>query len=432
LALAGRPEVGMLYTDEDKIDVDGHRQAPYFKPDFDPLLLLGQNYLGHLIFYRHDLVKEVGGYRVGFEGSQDWDLSLRVSELLSAEQVVHLPRVLYHWRAHPGSTAGAMSAKPYATLAGRRAVVDHLARQRQSGDVITNPATGWHRIKWHLPSQAPKVSIIVPTRDGRLLSRCLDSVFRLTAYPNYEIVVIDNGSLGRGTLDYLRAQEHLVRVIRDERPFNYSALNNFAASRSDGDVLCLLNDDCEVTSTEWLDELVGQLSQDGVGAVGAKLLYPDGRIQHAGVVLGLDGVAGHVHRLSDRMASGHGGRLHLAQSFSAVTAACMVVRREAWEQVGGLDAENLPVAFNDVDLCLRIREAGWRIVWSPFAEMIHHESVTRGEDTGDKAERFARECAYMKTRWDKELRCDPAYNPNLSLQSEGWELAFPPRQDCMS
>lgn len=429
LVLAGRPEAGMLYTDEDKIDLDSHRHAPYFKPDFDPLLLLGQNYLGHLIFYRHDLVKAVGGYREGLEGSQDWDLSLRISELLGAEQVVHLPRVLYHWRAHPGSTAGGMSAKPYATLAGRRAVVEHLARQRRSGDVITNPATGWHRIKWHIPSQAPKVSIIVPTRDGRLLARCLDSLFRLTSYPNYEIAVVDNGSLGWETLDYLRAQEHLVRVIRDERPFNYSALNNFAASRSDGDVFCLLNDDCEITSAEWLDELVGQLSQDGVGAVGAKLLYPDGRIQHAGVVLGLDGVAGHVHRLSDRMASGHGGRLHLAQSFSAVTAACMVVRREAWEQVGGLDTENLAVAFNDVDLCLRIGEAGWRIVWTPFAEMVHHESATRGADTGEQAERFARECAYMKTRWAKELRYDPAYNPNLALQSEGWELAFPPRLD---
>lgn len=429
LALAENPRAGMAFSDEDKIDVDGHRHAPNFKPDFDPLLLLGQNYLGHLVCYRRDLVTRVGGYREGFEGSQDWDLSLRVAEQLDPEQVVHIPRVLYHWRAHTASTASGISAKPYARLAGRRAVEEHLARVGAGAAVITNPLSGWHRVRWALPTPAPKVSVIVPTRDGQFLWRCLSSIFQLTSYPNFEVLVMDNGSIGRPVLDLLRSYEQLVKLIRDDRPFNYSGLNNYAVDRCDGEIVCLLNDDCEVTTTEWLDEMVGQLLQDGVGAVGAKLLYPDRRIQHAGVILGYDGVAGHANRLLDRLAPGHGGRLHLAHTVSAVTGACMVVRREAWEQVGGLDDRNLPIAFNDVDFCLRLRDAGWRIVWTPFAELLHHESLTRGADTGARAEGFAKECAYMKERWGSLLRNDPAYNPNLTLWSGGGEYAYPPRID---
>jgi GT2 family glycosyltransferase len=429
LALAEHPEAGMVYSDEDKIDVDGQRHSPNFKPDFDPLLLLGQNYLGHLVCYRRDLIDRVGGYREGFEGSQDWDLSLRISELLDPEQVVHIPRVLYHWRAHTGSTASGISAKPYARLAGRNAVEEHLSRMGAPATVITNPLSGWHRVRWELPAHAPKVSIIVPTRDGQFLWRCLSSVFQLTAYPNFDVLVVDNGSKGRPALDLLRGYEQLVKLIRDERPFNYSGLNNYAVDRSDGDIICLLNDDCEVTTTEWLDEMVGQLLQEGVGAVGSKLLYPDGRIQHAGVVLGFDGVAGHADRLQDRLAPGHGGRLQVAHAVSAVTGACMAIRREAWQQVGGLDEHNLPVAFNDVDFCLRLHEAGWRIVWTPFAEMLHHESLTRGADTGPRADGFARECAYMKERWGPLLRNDPTYNPNLTLWSGGGDLASPPRVD---
>ena len=429
LAIADHPDAGLVFSDEDKIDVEGQRHSPNFKPDFDPTLLLGQNYLGHLVCYRRDLVTRVGGYREGFEGSQDWDLSLRISEQLEPDQVVHVPHVLYHWRSHTASTASGISAKPYARLAGQRAVEDHLARVDAVGSVVTNPISGWHRVRWELPNPAPKVSIVIPTRDGQLLPRCLDSLFQFTAYPNFEVVLVDNGSISRTTLDVLRGREYLLRVIRDERPFNYSGLNNYAADRCDGDILCLLNDDCEVTTADWLGEMVGQLLQDKVGAVGAKLLYPDGRIQHAGVVLGFDGVAGHANRLQDRLAPGHGGRLHVAHSVSAVTAACMVTRRDAWSEVGGLDEHNLPIAFNDVDFCLRLREAGWRVVWTPFAEMRHYESLTRGSDTGERAEGFARECAYMRERWGPLLRSDPAYNPNLTLWSGGGEFAFPPRTD---
>jgi len=425
LTIARQPQAGMLYTDEDTIDESGNRQAGYFKPEYDPLLLLGENYLAHLCLIRRDLVERVGGWRVGFEGSQDWDLVLRVSELLRQDQVVHVPHVLYHWRVHPGSTAGRPDAKPYAAAAGQRAVAEHLRRGDRSGDVLPVPMTGWNRVRWTLPKQPPTVSIIVPTRDSPLLRRCIDSVRRLTSYPTFEIVVIDNGSRGVESLEYLRILQGDVTVIRDEREFNFSALNNEAVRQCDGEVICLLNDDTEVISRDWLEEMVGQLVQPGVGAVGAKLYYEDGRVQHAGVLLGVDGLAAHSHRLYDRLSPGYFGRLVLPQRYSAVTAACMVVRRTAWQQVGGLDEVNLGVAFNDVDFCLRLREAGWSVVWTPAAELIHHESVTRGDDADD--DRHLSEVRYMKWRWSEALFADPAYNPNLTIAGEPFTLAWPPR-----
>jgi GT2 family glycosyltransferase len=273
------------------------------------------------------------------------------------------------------------------------------------------------------------VSIIIPTRDGRLLQRCIDSVLDFTIYPDFEVVVIDNSSRTYGTLAWLQGHDDRLTVLRDERPFNYAALNNFAVARTEGEIVCLLNDDTEVTSGEWLTEMVSQLVQPGVGAVGAKLLYDDGRIQHAGVILGVGGVAGHAHRSSDRVSMGYFGNLQLAHRVSAVTAACIAVRREAWEQVKGMDEINLPVAFNDVDLCLRLREAGWEIVWTPHAQLLHHESISRGSDAeGPRAEAFAREVLYMEKRYGFDvLRKDKYYNPNLSLNAEDFSLAWPPR-----
>jgi GT2 family glycosyltransferase len=427
LAAADHPGAGIVYSDEDKIDETGRRFGPFFKPDFDPLLLLGQNYLCHMTMMRRDLVQRAGGYQEGTEGSQDWDLILRLVELLEPEQIVHAPHILYHWRAHSASTALDLAAKPYAVRAGSRAVSDHLRRRGLAAEMITNGLTGVVRVKWRLPETAPKVSIVIPTRDGAYLRRCVESIFRGTGYGNYEVVVVDNGSLTQGALDFLRGTESWVKVVRDERSFNYSALNNAAVAHCSGEVLCLLNDDCEVVHYDWLEEMVSQLLQDGVGAVGAKLLYGDGRVQHGGVILGVGGVAGHAHRLSDRLAAGHFSRLYIPHSLSAVTAACMVVRRSAFEQVGGLDEVNLPIAFNDVDFCLRLREAGWRVVWTPFAELTHFESVTRGPDTGARAEGFSRETGYMQERWGDLLRRDPAYNPNLTLEHEDFSLAFPPR-----
>lgn len=428
LAARENQHAGVIYSDEDKIDDQNRRHLPYFKPDFDPLLLLGQNYLTHLIFIRRDLVVATGGYRVGYEGSQDWDLILRVTESLESEQVVHVPHVLYHWREHDESTASSVSVKPYAIDAGRRAVVDHLARGGLQADVTRIPWFGHNRVKWQLPISPPLVSIIVPTRDGPLLKRCIDSILAFTSYPNFEIVVVDNGSNDVATLDYLKANSRYLTVIHDDRPFNFSALNNAAAQRVSGSVLCLLNDDTEVITGDWLDELVSQLLVPGVGSVGAKLLYPDGRIQHGGVIVGIGDVAGHAHRMSDRLSPGYCGRLLVAQSFSAVTGACMVVRREAWDQVGGLDEKNLAIAFNDVDFGLRLGEAGWRVVWTPYAMLYHHESISRGTETrAARISGYSQEVLYMQRHWGETLKKDPAYNPNLTVQTEDFALAWPPR-----
>jgi glycosyltransferase involved in cell wall biosynthesis len=429
LSISEHPQAGLFYSDEDKLDERGVRRDPFFKPDFDPLLLVGQNYISHLTVCRKDLAERAGGYREGYEGSQDWDLVLRVSELLATDQVVHIPHVLYHWRAHGGSTASLVSTKPYALEAGLYAVRDHLNRTGRSGNVVRQGRLGHNRVRWSLPEPVPHVSIIVPTRDGRLLQRCIDSVLDFTIYPDFEVVVIDNSSRTYHALSWLQGHDDRLRVLRDERPFNYAALNNFAVSRTAGDIVCLLNDDTEVMSGDWLTEMVGQLVQPGVGAVGAKLLYDDGRIQHAGVILGIGGVAGHAHRLSDRVSMGYFGNLQLAHRVSAVTAACVAFRREAWEQVNGMDEVNLPVAFNDVDLCMRLGEVGWEIVWTPHAQLLHHESISRGPDTeGPRAEAFANEVLYMEKRWGFDgLRKDKYYNPNLSLNAEDFSLAWPPR-----
>jgi glycosyltransferase involved in cell wall biosynthesis len=431
-AINDHPEVGIVYSDEDKLDGAGIRHGPYFKPDFDPLLLLGQNYLSHLCLFRRDLVTEAGGYRVGYEGSQDWDLTLRVSELVTTEQVVHIPHVLYHWRVHAGSTASGLAAKPYAVDAGRRAVIDHLARTGRSGRVT--PArigsSGFNRVSWAVPEVEPLVSIIIPTRDGGdALKRCIESVLAMTTYGNFEVVVVDNGSRSLSTLEYLRATHGRVTVLRDERPFNFSALDNLALRRTSSEIVCLLNDATEVISEDWLTEMVGHVLQPGVGAVGAKLYYPDGRIEHGGIVLGMHGVAAHSYRFSGRLSPGYCGRLQLAQYMSAVTAACMVVRREAWDQVGGLDEQHLPGTFNDVDLCLRMRDRGWGVVWSPYAELFHHKPIRReAGDTGPRGGESAGEVVYMQNRWGPEVLChDPYYNPNLSLDAEDFSLARPPR-----
>jgi glycosyltransferase involved in cell wall biosynthesis len=429
LVLQAHPDAGIVYSDEDKLDETGHRRDPFFKPDFDPLLILGQNFVSHLGVFRKDLVDRVGGYREGYEGSQDWDLTLRVCELIESSQVVHIPHVLYHWRVHASSTASLVSAKPYAVDAGQRAVVDHLERTHRRASTARIGQWGFNRVSWTMDEPAPRVSVIVPTRDGRLLPRCVDSVLALTQYPNFEVVVVDNSSRSRPTLEYLRANDHRITVIRDDRPFSHSALNNNAVAHTTGDVVCLLNDDTEVIGGEWLTEMVSQLQQPRIGAVGAKLYYGDGRIQHAGVLLGVHGVAAHAHRNFDRLATGYFGHLQLAHRVSAVTAACAVIRREAWEEINGFDEASLPNVLNDVDLCLRLRAAGWDVVWTPYAELFHSESTSRGLDNeGPRAEAYAQAVAWMQTRWGVVgLRDDPYYNPNLSLDAEDFSLAWPPR-----
>ena len=428
-ALMASPEAGLVYSDEDKIDEAGRRFDPYFKPDWDPELLRSQNYACHFTTIRTTLVRGVGGFRKGFEGSQDHDLILRCTEGLRPDQVLHIPKVLYHWRAIPGSTALTRDAKDYASSAGARAVGEHLERCHP-GARVEELSHGHYRVRWPLPEPAPKVSLVIPTRDKpELLRVCVESLLERTEYPDFELVVVDNQSSDPAAVAYLRRLQDRpgVRVLRYDAPFNYSALNNWAVRQCDADVIGLVNNDIEVIGPDWLREMASQAVRSEVGAVGAMLYYPNDTIQHAGVVLGVHGVAAHAYGGMPRGYPGHGGRARVAQSVSAVTGACLLVRRELYQQVGGLD-ERLAVAFNDVDLCLRLREAGYRNIWTPFAELYHHESASRGsEDTDAKKKRFMGEVEFMMQRWGPLLTTDPAYNPNLSLRSLSCALAIPPR-----
>lgn len=426
------PDAQLIYSDEDKMDLEGKRYAPYFKPDWNPELFLSHNFICHLGVYKTEQVKALGGFDSEFDGAQDYDLALRYTAELKAEQIIHIPRVLYHWRAVKGSTANGVQEKPYAEAKIAKVVQSSFARQQRPANVYPHEKLpGALRVRYLLPETLPLVSMVMPTRNGfHLLHRCVESIFAQTDYVNYELIIIDNGSDELATLRYLqRLQENeRVTVIRDDSPFNYAALNNRAVAEAKGEIIALLNNDLEVINADWLDEMVSHVLHPEVGAVGAKLYYPDDTIQHAGVIVGLGGVAGHSHKHSPRDNPGYCGRLFLTQNLSAVTAACLVVRKEVFDAVGGFDEQNLTVAFNDVDLCLRIREAGFYNVWTPYAEMYHYESASRGyEDTPEKQARFNKEVAYMKKRWGEDLLLDPAYNPNLTLDREDFSFAWPPR-----
>ncbi|MCI8210921.1 glycosyl transferase family 2 [Pseudomonas sp. S25] len=428
-AVVENPEVGLIYSDEDKIDLLGKRSSAYFKPDWNAFLFRSQNMICHLGVYRRDVVERVGGFRLGFEGAQDYDLAMRCAEQLKPDQIFHIPRVLYHWRIHEGSTAQGGDQKPYAAEAGLKALNEHLQRQSMSAHAELLPM-GMYRVRHRLPDVLPLVSLIIPTRNAHVLvKQCIDSIRQLTTYENYEIILVDNGSDDEESLRYFAELEGEadVLVIRDERPFNYSALNNLAVRQARGELVGLINNDIEVISPQWLEEMVSLALLPGVGAVGARLWYPDDRLQHGGVIVGIGGVAGHSHKCLPRGEYGYFCRASLIQEMSAVTAACMVIRKSVFEQVNGLDEVNLKVAFNDVDFCLRLREAGYVNVFTPFAELYHHESATRGaEDTRRKKKRFKREIDYMLARWP-EIKVDYAYNPNLTLDHEDFGLAWPPR-----
>lgn len=426
-ALTERPDAILAYSDEDKLDPAGERRDPHFKSRFNPELLLAQNYIGHLVVARANAVRDVGGLREGYEGSQDHDLLLRLTDTATCAQVLHVPRVLYHWREAPGSTAAAALAKPYAAAAGRRAVADALRRRGIPG-VVTDASAVRHayRVLPALPADTPLVSIIMPTRDGgAVLARAVESVLTRTRYPRLELVLVDNGSQTAETLDVLAqaASDPRVRVARDDSPFNFSSLNNRAVARSRGEVVALLNDDVEVLDGDWLTEMVSLALRPEVGCVGAKLLYPDNTVQHAGVILGIGGVAGHAHKRFPAAHHGYFGRLHLVHALSAVTAACLVVRRSTYDRVGGLD-EALAVAFNDVDFCLRVRATGLRNVFTPYAVLLHHESATRGSDMApERRMRFEREVRLMQARWRDALADDPYYSPHLTRDHEDFSIA---------
>lgn len=429
LALNKNHDLQLLYSDEDKLDAQNRRCEPHFKSDWNPELFLAQNFVLHLSVYRTDLVRRIGGFRLGFEGSQDYDLALRCIERIRPDQIKHLPWVLYHWRATDQSTASCITAKPYAPEAARRAVQEHLDRMGIAGTVV--PTYGVYlRTKYALPTERPMVSIIIPTRDQvSSLKKCLHSIFQKTDYPNYELILLDNESRDAEALEYLdELKKHdRIRVERIEDAFNYSRLNNLGVEMARGSLIALLNNDVEVINEDWLSEMVSRAMQSKVGMVGARLWYPNSTIQHGGVILGAGGIAGHAHVGLRRFQSGYFARAHLAQSLSAVTAACALVRREVYVQLGGFD-ENLAVTFNDVDFCLRLYQAGYRVVWTPHAELIHHESASRGfDDSTPKQIRFLAEVDYMNSKWGEVLQRDPFYNPNLSLGDNLFTIAFPPR-----
>ncbi len=423
------PTGKLFYSDEDKVDLSGRRFDPFFKPEWNPDLFLSQNYISHFTLVEASVQKLAGELNPLRVGCQDWDLLMRVTEICSPEEIVHIPHILYHWRAISGSTAFDRGEKSYAIKAGIEALNDHLVRTKQFGEAVS-PDGQYYRIQWSLPSDKPKVTVIIPTKDRLdLLRVIIDGLIEKTEYPNIEILVVDNGSSERQTINYLDLlKQQSIRVLDFPGEFNFSAINNFGVRKASGEVVGLLNNDLEVISKDWLMELVSQAMRPEVGVVGCKLLYPDERIQHAGVILGPGGGAGHAFKYLNRDVGVQMNRANLVQNFSAVTGACMFFRKSVWNQVGGLNDEDLKVAFNDVDFCLRVRRAGYRVVYTPFAELIHHESLSRGlEDDFEKQSRFGQELRYLQRSWAELIKGDPAYNPNLTIDREDFSLAFPPR-----
>ncbi|MEZ9657981.1 glycosyltransferase [Vibrio sp. 10N.261.52.F3] len=414
------PNAAIFYSDEDKLDAKGNRHTPHFKPALNPDLLYSHNYVSHLGVYRSDIVKKVAGFRVGYEGSQDYDLLLRAVDLVGYERVCHIPYILYHWRALAGSTALAEGEKSYTADAGARALSDHLATK--GALVEAGKLTNTYQVNWPIPTGNPLVSIIIPTKNGlEIVKQCIESIEQKTDYVNYEILLIDNQSDEQTAIDYFKQldQQKRVRLIHYNKLFNYSAINNFAVSHAKGDYLVLMNNDIEILTEGWLSEMLGHLYRDDIGCVGSKLYYPDGTLQHAGVVTGLGGVAGHSHKHFNGDHPGYFKRLQVTQNLSAVTAACLGVRKSVFEEVGGLNERDLTIAFNDVDFCLKVQAAGYRNLWSPKIEMVHHESISRGhEDTPEKQARFASEVNYMKKTWGEQLLNDPNYSQWLTLDRE--------------
>ena len=410
-----RTDADLVYSDEDKLDEAGARCEPFFKPAWCPDLLLSCNYITHFGVYRKSIVDRIGGFRSGVEGGQDYDLILRFTE--ESQRIAHIPAVLYHWRKSPASAARSIHAKSYAYESSRRALTDALARRRISASVEATENLGFYRVKRSIVSPG-KISIIIPTRDRlALLETCISSIESKTEYRDYEIIIVDNWSKNAATLDYLSRTRH--RVIRDEGVFNFARLNNLAAKAAAGQYLVLLNNDTEVISGEWLGAMLEHAQRSEVGVVGAKLVYPQGLIQHAGVILGLGGIADHSQRLVEyRRGTGYANFPNVIRNYSAVTAACMMIRRDLYKEVGGLNEEDLPVAFNDVDLCLRLRKLGYLIVYTPFSVLYHKESASRGLRVDE------REMAYMAESWGAEIIADPNYNPNLTLTNNGFKVDF--------
>jgi len=424
--LIAHPDADLIFSDEDKIGRKATRAEPWFKPDWNPALMLACNAFGRLGIYRRSVLARVGGFRPGFAGAEEHELVLRCARASQIDRIRHIPRVLYHRRADAGGDrTRADSGDP-----GRLAVAEHLAAENIAAEVRRGRAG--YEIIYPVPSPHPRVSIVMATTaQPDIVEPCLTSLFEKTRYDNWDIVLLVNECArqmpdGDAFLNDLAKRPNLRVVAYADRPFNYSWVNNLGAVKTSADILCFLNDDTEVITSDWLDQLVARVSLPQVAAASPMLYYPDGTIQHAGIILGLSGIAGHACHREPHGSYGYFGRACLEQDVSCVTAACMAIRADVFRAVGGFD-EAMPLAYNDVDLCLRLRAAGWRIIWTPAAELVHRESASLGRHSaGARAEQFARDVALMRQRWSSVLDADPFYSRNLSL-GRGYRLAFPPR-----
>lgn len=420
-----KDETDVIYTDEDKVSFDLKDYfEPHFKSDYNLDLIRSNNYICHLFVARKSIVDQVGGFRKEYDGSQDYDFILRCIE--QSKHVEHVPKVLYHWRCHPGSTAANQESKMYCYEAGKRAIEDHLKRMGEDDcQVVMTEHLGFYHVIYPIREQK-KVSIIIPNKDQKeILERCIESVIQKTDYKNYEIIIVENNSTTNEIFEYYKTieQRENIRVVIWKDKFNYSAINNFGVRYANGEYLLFLNNDIEVIRENWLSEMLANVQRKEVGIVGAKLLYPDNMVQHAGVIIGMGGIAGHPLSRHPADDCGYFARGIIQQNLNAVTAACMLTKKEVYEKVKGFE-EKLAVAFNDIDLCLKVRKAGYLIVYDPEALLYHHESISRGkEDTLEKRNRFEGEVDYMAKKWKDVLeKGDEYYNPNLSLLSGNFEL----------
>jgi glycosyltransferase involved in cell wall biosynthesis len=425
LLLNRYPDADMIYSDEDKLSEDGKLVEPFFKPDWCPDSFLSRMYTCHLGVYRHSLINQIGGFRVGYEGSQDYDLVLRLTE--KTEKIYHIPKVLYHWRLHSGSASSSVTAKPYAYQAAQRALTDAIDRRDVKGRVLEIPDfPGCYTIRYEILNYK-LVSIIIPTKNlGSLLDKCLKSIFNKSLYPNYEVIVIDNGSTEIDTVEIINTWKNKepkrFKSYHLDIPFNYSIINNFAALKAQGEFLLFLHSDTEVITPDWIDAMVEQAQRDSIGAVGALLLYPNNSIQHSGVVIGLCGIAGHTHRYFPSYTISHFGQVKTINNFSALSGACLMCRREVFELVGRFN-EDITSIYSDIDLCLEIFKKGYRNIYVPHVSLYHHESRSWQQADASKNQiHFLKEIEYLQTKWKDFINHDPCYSPNLTRELEDYSI----------
>ncbi len=419
VAINKNPDADILYSDEDKINENGFHEQAYFKPDWCPDSFLARNYFGHFVCIKKQLLTQIGEFRIGFEGAQDYDLLLRATE--QAKQIIHIPNILYHWRMHPASTAVNEEAKPYAFNAGVKALEEALTRRQVKGSVsIIDGLPGFYHVNYHI-EHYDKVSILMPTKNNEELCEvALQSIFNKTTYPNFEIILIDNNSDTESFFAWVKQwkekEPERFKYVRDEGGFNFSRLMNVGSKLAIGKYLLLLNNDTEVIAPEWMENMVKMAQRKSIGVVGSKLIYPNETIQHAGVIIGLGGIAGHTFVGFPREASGYFHYLKCVNNYAAITAACCMVRKEIFDEVNGFN-EALAVEFNDIDFCLKVKTKGYDNVYLPLVELYHYESISRGHPHKNKKayQQHLNDVKYFESQWKHYIEHDPCYNPHLSL-----------------